>query len=97
VPSVASAASKGEACKGLLDHVQRKVQESAERRMVEKSTRKECANLMQEDEDYLLSTEMDDPGMYKQAMATRHALYSCKMLCSTGNDCVFLIKRLSGV
>jgi hypothetical protein len=51
----------------------REVREGAERKVVEKAARKEHANIVEEDEDYLLPAEMDDPRTYKQAMATQYA------------------------
>jgi hypothetical protein len=72
-PSAAGATSKGEVREGLLDQVMREVREGAERKVVEKAARKEHANIVEEDEDYLLPAEMDDPRTYKQAMATQYA------------------------
>jgi hypothetical protein len=56
-----------------LDRVRREVQESAERKRIEKTMRREHANTMEVDEDYLLPAEMDDPRTYKQVMATKYA------------------------
>jgi hypothetical protein len=71
--SAADAASRGEAREGPLDRACREVQESAKRRAVEKGTRREQVNALEEDEDYLLTVELDDPRTYKQAIATQYA------------------------
>jgi hypothetical protein len=72
--SAASTASRGEACERPLDRTRCEVQESAERKKMEKTARRrEHANTMEEDEDYLFPTEMDDPRTFKQVMATKYA------------------------